>query len=154
MTNNKKTFFFSIILSLLIGLSSCEKEYDEVIDPIENRPPVISNLIAPDTLRLATDTLRIGLSIRAIDYDGKEDIQNVFFNSFLPDGSPSRSNPVYMYDDGNLLVNGDMIAGDGIYSRIIILPPSTSKGKYRFEFQAVDKKNARSNLIIHFVVVR
>ncbi|GEM_PF-1041348 len=156
-----KTFylkFYSIIkifvLLILFLLTSCEKKYDKVIDPIQNKPPIISNLIAPDTLNLSTDTLKIIISIRAIDYDGKEDIQSVFFNSYLPDGSPSRSNPILMYDDGNLIVNGDQIANDGIYSRIIILPPNTTKGKYRFEFQAIDKKNARSNIINHFIVVK
>jgi hypothetical protein len=59
-----------------------------------------------------------------------------------------------MYDDGNLSgISGDDIAGDGIYSIIIQLPPNTQKGKYRFEFQAIDKSNASSNILTHYIYV-
>lgn len=149
-----KIFAITLILSLIF-ITSCEKEYSEVIDPVQNVPPIVRNLQAPDSLTLhPTDTLKIVISIEAYDPDGREDIQSVFFNSFLPDGSPSRSNPIYLFDDGNLLANGDLNANDGIYSRIIILPPNTPKGKYRFDFQAIDKKAELSNIISHFIVVK
>jgi hypothetical protein len=149
-----KIFAIALILSLIF-ITSCEKEYSEVIDPVQNVPPIVRNLQAPDSLILhPTDTLKIVISIEAYDPDGREDIQSVFFNSFLPDGSPSRSNPIYLFDDGNLLANGDLNANDGIYSRIIILPPNTPKGKYRFDFQAIDKKAELSNIISHFIVVK
>ena len=56
-----------------------------------------------------------------------------------------------MYDDGT---NGDITANDGIYSLVIILPPSgVTLGTYRLEFQAEDRGNKVSNPIIHYVVV-
>ncbi|MCX8057178.1 MAG: hypothetical protein N3F03_06175 [Ignavibacteria bacterium] len=155
MRKVNKNIFSMLLILLLILFSSCEKKYSEVIDPIQNVPPIVRNLQAPDTLTLhPTDTLKIIVSVEAFDPDGKEDLKNVFFNSYLPDGSPSRSNPIYLFDDGNLQANGDLNANDGIYSRIIILPPNTPKGKYRFDFQAVDKKNEVSNIISHNIVVR
>jgi len=144
-----------VLIGLEIFLAGCEKEYSEVVDPIQNVPPVIRNLQAPDTLNLhSTDTLRIFLRVEVFDADGYSDIKSVYFNSFLPDGSPSRSNPIYLFDDGNFQVNGDPVARDGIFSRIIILPPNTTRGTYRFDFQAVDKKDESSNIISHNLVVR
>ena len=154
---NKKFLFKLITISIvsLLFICGCEKEYAEVIDPVQNVPPVVRNLQAPSVLNLhPTDTLKVTISIEAYDPDGKEDLKSVFFNSFLPDGSPSRSNPIYLFDDGNLQVNGDLVANDGIYSRIIILPPNTPKGTYRFEFEAIDKKNEVSNIITHNLVVQ
>ncbi len=119
-----------------------------------NRPPVISELNAPDTVFLQSQTVLIKMTIRATDPDGDSDIKSVQFNSFKPDGSPSSGNPFKMYDDGNASgISGDDKAGDGIYSIIIQLPPNTQKGRYRFEFQAIDKANETSNIITHFLTV-
>ncbi len=119
-----------------------------------NRPPVISDLIAPDTVFLQTQTVLIKMTIKATDPDGDNDIKTVQFNSYKPDGSPSSGNPFKMYDDGNSSgISGDDKAGDGIYSIIIQLPPNTQKGKYRFEFQAIDRAGASSNVITHFIAV-
>ena len=116
--------------------------------------PVISNLGAPDTVAIATDTLHINLSLQVADSNGLKDIDIVFFNSFLPNGNPSSQNPFLLYDDGNP-VHGDAVPGDGIYSQIISLPPSgVTKGTYRWEFQAKDREKKTSNIIIHNIVVK
>ncbi len=119
-----------------------------------NRPPVISDLNAPDTVVLQTQTILIKITIKATDPDGENDIKTVYFNSFKPDGSPSSGNPFQMYDDGNSSgISGDDKAGDGIYSIIIQLPPNTQRGTYRFEFQAIDRAGAKSNIITHLLAV-
>jgi hypothetical protein len=119
-----------------------------------NKPPVISDLEAPDTVYVQMQTVLIKMTIKATDPDGSDDIKSVQFNTFKPDGSPSSGNPFYMYDDGNASgISGDDKAGDGIYSIVIQLPPDAEKGKYRFEFQAFDRANEPSNLITHFMYV-
>ncbi|MCW8804269.1 MAG: hypothetical protein OQK57_07725 [Ignavibacteriaceae bacterium] len=116
-----------------------------------NIAPVISNLVAPDTVTLGTDTTFIFVSVDASDNNGLNDIERVFFNSFLPNGNPSSGNPFIMYDDGT---NGDITANDGTYSLVIILPPSgVTLGTYRWEFQAEDRGNKVSIPIIHYAVV-
>jgi hypothetical protein len=116
-----------------------------------NIAPVISNLVAPDTVALGIDTVHIFISVDASDSNGLNDIKNVFFNSFLPNGNPSSGNPFMMYDDGT---NGDVTANDGTYSLIVALPPSgVLLGTYRWEFQAKDYGNKISNIIIHYVEV-
>ncbi len=119
-----------------------------------NRPPFISDLKAPDTVFVQEQTSLIKISVKVTDPDGIEDIKAVQFNSFRPDGTPSSGNPFRMYDDGNSNgISGDDVAGDGIYSIMIQLPPNTQKGKYRFDFQAIDKSNASSNILTHYIYV-
>jgi hypothetical protein len=139
----------------MISTFGCEKEYSSVFDPVQNIPPVIKNVRAPDTLIVpGADTLKIVLSVDVSDANGREDVLSVFFNTFKPDGSPSSGNPFQMFDDGNVVANGDLVKDDGTFSRIIILPPGTTKGKYRFDFQAIDKSDESSNIISHFMVLK
>ena len=121
--------------------------------------PVVSNLVAPDTVsQLESGIVAINVSIAAFDSNGAGDIQTVFFNSFLPDGTPSQQNPIIMFDDGDPN-HGDAIAGDGIYSSIVKLPskvsiPPVPLGTFRWEFQAKDRENKTSNIIIHNIVIK
>lgn len=117
-----------------------------------NVAPVISNLTAPDSAQIDTVKILIFLSVKAEDANGPNDIESVFFNSFIPpNGSPSSSNPFIMYDDGT---NGDQTSGDGIHSLIIELPlTGVTKGNYRWEFQARDRGKKLSNIIIHNIVI-
>ncbi len=117
-----------------------------------NVAPVISDLVAPDTVSLGSSTTPILLTVKVQDGNGLKDIQSVFFNSFIPpNGNPSSGNPFLMYDDGT---NGDVTAGDGIYSLTVGLPPTALKGTYRFEFQAKDRGGLLSNKITHNIVVK
>jgi hypothetical protein len=117
--------------------------------------PVVSNLVAPDTVSLNTGlTTDINLSIQVADSNGLNDIDIVFFNSFLPNGNASSNNPFIMFDDGKP-EHGDAVADDGIYSLIVSLPPTgVTKGTYRWEFQARDREKKTSNIIIHNIVVK
>jgi len=119
-----------------------------------NVPPVLSNLIVPDTVAIQTDTSYISLSVDVTDENGLEDIEFVFFNSFIPpDYHPSESNPIRMYDNG--IGGGDKVFNDGTFSAIVKLPPQgVSTGTYRWEFQARDRSKALSTKLIHYIVVR
>jgi hypothetical protein len=120
-----------------------------------NQPPVLSDLQAPDTVSLSNQDQLIQLRVRASDPNGLQDIARVFFNSYRPNGAPSSGNPFEMFDDGNRNgPSGDETRGDGIYSLRILLPASTQRGTYRFEFQAYDRAGAASNLLIHRMTVR
>jgi hypothetical protein len=133
-----------------------------------NKPPMLSDLTAPDSVSIGSPYLLFTLTIRANDPDGLGDIQKVFFNSFRPDGSPATNNPFQMYDDGSesqifpapVFTSGDAVKGDGVYTLKIILFPNdpltgipTQRGVYRFEFQATDRSGAVSNTIVHNLTV-
>lgn len=118
-----------------------------------NFAPEISNaLVDPDTI-VVTDTIAILTSIVVNDQNGLNDIKEVFFIVYRPDGTTS-GNKIFLYDDGNLLQNGDQTAGDGIYSRIISVNQTNTKGTYRFEFQAVDRGGLTSNIINYLVDIQ
>jgi hypothetical protein len=117
-----------------------------------NRAPILSSLVTPDTIKLGNESQVVLLSVRADDPDGHTDITRVLFNSFKPDNSASGSNPFTMYDDG-LTSHGDEKAGDGVFSLLISLPSNTLVGTYRFEFQAFDRSNEPSNVIVHRLTV-
>ena len=118
----------------------------------ENLPPEISNtVIDPDTA-VVNDTTIIFTSVEAMDPNGASDILEIYFIVYRPDGTTNNSK-VLLYDDGNL-ENGDVVAGDGIYSRLIQVNQNNQKGTYRFEFSAKDRLGDLSNIINYFVLIQ
>lgn len=118
-----------------------------------NHAPVASIIQAADTVNLGNDSQLLTLRLRVIDEDGLPDVTRVSFNSYRPDGSASSGNPFQMYDDGTA-THGDEKSGDGIFSLLVTLPPTTQPGTYRFEFQAFDRSNAASTLLVHRITVK
>lgn len=120
----------------------------------ENFPPVISNLSVPDTAFIGSTIQLIYISIDVYDQNGLNDIEMVYFNSFIPpNGNPSQSNPFKLYDDGKA-DHGDLVAGDGRFSTIVQLPTQgVTTGQYRWEFEAKDRGKKLSNKIIHFITI-
>jgi hypothetical protein len=118
----------------------------------DNLPPVISNtVIEPDTA-VVNDTTVILTSVEAMDPNGQTDILEVYFIVYRPDGSTNNTK-VLLFDDGNSQ-NGDNVAGDGIYSRLIQVNQNNQKGTYRFEFRAKDRLGDLSNILNHFVLIQ
>ncbi|MBZ0200170.1 MAG: hypothetical protein K8H86_09905 [Ignavibacteriaceae bacterium] len=117
-----------------------------------NIAPVISNLTAPDTVEVLAPNSLILLSIEAADANGLNDIKSVSFISYRPDGT-TNGNKVELNDDGNS-ANGDAAADDGIYSVVIQVTPSNTKGTYKFVFQATDRGNKLSNTIEHHITLK
>jgi hypothetical protein len=116
-----------------------------------NLPPLVTDLQAPSTISRNAVPNTYLLSVRVADPNAPCDgIKRVFFNSFLPNGTPSQNNPFAMRDDGN---QGDAVAGDGRYSLTIQIPSNTALGNYRFEFQAEDQKGAQSTKLVHTISV-
>jgi len=118
----------------------------------DNLAPVISNsVIDPDTV-VVNDTTIIFTSVDAFDSNGANDILEVYFIVYKPDGSTNNIK-LALFDDGNL-EHGDKIAGDGTYSLLIQIDQSNDKGTYRFEFRAKDRSGELSNIINHFVLIQ
>jgi hypothetical protein len=118
---------------------------------IISEPPIISNaIVEPDTV-IADTAIIILTTVEAIDPNGNSDIEKVYFNTYKPDGT-TNGVETYLYDDGNL-ETGDVIAGDGVYSRLIQVNETNTKGTYRFQFQAENKARSLSNIINHYVLI-
>lgn len=123
----------------------------QFISSTENVAPVLSELTAPDSVEVQDPKSLILLQVKATDENGLVDIENVSFVVISPDATTS--NPIKMLDDGKT-ENGDNTAGDGIYSRIIEVTPSNTKGDYTFKFTAEDRSGALSNTITHTITIK
>ena len=121
----------------------------------ENDPPVIEQVIAPDTLIVDMPTVPFVISVKVSDPQGLSDINRVYFNSYRPDGVPASGNPFNMFDDGDRYgPSGDLVANDGIFSLSITITQENLKGTYRFDFYVTDRSNATSEVYQHFIVVK
>ena len=107
-----------------------------------NRPPVLSNLQAPDTVHTNAVSSFL-ITVHASDPDGLADVKTV--SRITPSGLVLPLN-----DSG---ANGDAVAGDGIYTETVSLNPIPPNGAYDFKFQATDNLNAVSNTLIHRIVI-
>ena len=118
-----------------------------------NSAPVISDdVVFPDSAVVTTPTV-ILTSVKAFDENGPRDIERVYFIVYRPDGTTNNSQ-VLLFDDGDFEGHGDQLAGDGIYSLLIIITPENTKGTYRFEFQAKDRSGELSNIINHSLLIQ
>jgi hypothetical protein len=126
----------------------------------DNVPPVISNtIIEPDTVIVTEPTL-IFTSVDVIDTNGLNDIAEVYFIVYRPNGT-SNNIKTFLLDDGSCcpippanLTSGDIAAGDGTFSRVIQVDENNAKGTYRFEFHAMDRLGELSNILNHFVLIQ
>lgn len=113
-----------------------------------NSPPVISDLIMPDTVT-AGNQLWFTFTLRASDDNGLDDIDRVFFTFVGATGEVIG----VMRDDANEDF-GDKTAGDGIFSYRSYFTEE-AKGQERiFTFQALDRAGALSNTITHKIYVK
>jgi hypothetical protein len=125
-----------------------------------NNPPVISQLIAPDSVFLPTggSPNYMKISVAVADSDGLESITSVSVTSYRPDGSIVGTLP--LFDDGSANVlslfnmpSGDDIAGDGRYT--LKIPVTTTLFPYYdFVFSAKDKMGAISNLLTKRIYIQ
>jgi len=119
-----------------------------------NLPPVISNLIMPDSI---ARNVSFVFSVKVSDPNGLKQVKSVYFQLFRPDGSQvvdNNNNPnLLMQDNGNEDIFGDLFAGDGVFSFKNSFSATAQTGKWTFKFRAIDYANALSNEIIHELLV-
>ncbi len=120
-----------------------------------NLPPVINELMIPTTVRYEQ---RIVLKARVADPNGLNDISNVYYELYRPDGSKMINSQGIsqfpLFDDGNTQLNGDETARDGIYTVFLTFPAGQPSGQWKFEFYAKDKSNLISDKTIHYLTLR
>jgi len=67
----------------------------------QNHPPVVDSVTAPDSVQVQdSSAILFTIYATASDPDGINDLKTVYFDTYKPDGSPSKGNPFPMYDDG------------------------------------------------------
>lgn len=119
---------------------------------VENTPPRLWGEEVPDTLTIPTgsDSTILQITINVNDAQSLADIDSAYFNSILPNGNPSGANPILLFDDGS---QGDLLAGDGTFSRKIKLLAGTPPGVYTFHFFATDRVGQRTTGPVHSILL-
>jgi hypothetical protein len=146
---------FKLVFQAQDKSNSFSAPVEHVLTIAFDNAPVISNLVAPDRVKInPTQTTKILLTIRVKDPQGLADIDTVQFRSFLPSGQEANNSPIQLFDDGKVDESGDVRAGDGTYSRNIFLPSQgVTPGDFKFIFRAKDKSGLVSNTIEHILTV-
>ncbi len=116
---------------------------------LDNHPPVIVSLSVPDSiLRPLSGSTPILFQLTAADPDGLQDIDSVYFRNY----SAITPTNFLMFDDGQFALDGDQTAGDGIYSRIVVIDPSNTLGRKEFHFFVTDKSGATATIIKYITI--
>lgn len=104
--------------------------------------PVISNLTAPDTINTSeTNVFTISLSVQ--DVDGLFDVVSVSLTN-------QNGNIFLLVDNGS---DGDVTAGDGVFTRTFSVESSQPAGDYLFRFKARDCAGLESNELQKTIVI-
>lgn len=122
------------------------KQFKFLLDE-DNVPPILNAVSVYETTPQGS---RITISVRVIDSNGPDDINNVFFKLFDP-----QNEPLY-YDEGNNIAefpllddgtNGDAVKNNGIYSSYFTFPEDAELGTWLFQIGARDMSGASSETI-------
>jgi len=120
-----------------------------------NEPPVLSNLVMPDSVSFGQT---FTFSIKVTDPNGYSDISQVYYELYRPDRTQVTNSQGIsefpMYDNGDTAGNGDVTKGDGIFTFKLSFPSGQQMGTWKFIFKAVDRSGATSNVITHNIVVQ
>jgi hypothetical protein len=119
---------------------------------LENFPPRLFNVELPDTVsRPSTGGVIVEVHITASDPQGLNDMQIVNM-TIQRSGGPA--NVIEMFDDGDFDNNRDDVAGDGIYSRALLVDNSSTPGTFYFTFEAQDRvANAAVAVVDSMIIV-
>ncbi len=123
---------------------------------LQNLIPNFMWVDAPDTLVLPDSGFSIIKDIRAKVYDpnGMNDIKWVGFNSrhVEPDTMLNNGNYIYLFDDGDEDLHGDVAEGDSVYTVRINFPWYAKTGLIEWGFRVQDFKDDYSE-ISHLVLI-
>ena len=101
-----------------------------------NYKPVVVAITAPDTLKEGTEAAYLYAAV--FDKDGTEEVNKVLVEVF--EASDDASVDTFsLFNDGNFIENGDVTAGDSIFSYKMDSSYAVGKkGAYRFRFTPYD----------------
>ena len=114
----------------------------------EGAPPVISMVVAPDTVRRPMQgepSALLELVAVVSDPDGRNNIASVEFWNVANPGTK-----IGMFDEGT---DGDAEAADGRYTRIVQIESSNEPGVTTLAFQATDRAGLLSDIVEATTVV-
>jgi hypothetical protein len=126
---------FLIVPILLLILTGCDKDFDNVVDvtPTIYQVTGISSF-SSFTYIVGDSTLTLSLNLNS-----SENVSAVFVNVIASDGNQLNNSPVDLLDNGNP-ANGDQVAGDNKYTNRFPLSRQNPVGLYRVNFFITDTR--------------
>jgi hypothetical protein len=145
-------YYMESTTGIMKKVGSAKFEYDNAQD---NIAPVISEQDIPDQIERG---VQFSFSVKATDQNGQADIRSVYYELFDPNGSQLVNSQGIsqfpLFDDGNTQANGDLIAGDAVYTVFLTFPENVSTGTWTFRFRAEDRGGKLSNELVHNLEVQ
>lgn len=121
-----------------------------LLDVRENAAPAISQVQLPSSLDLFLSEV-CKMKVQVTDPEGLADIREVRYQVFNPTEPRTPNQTDTLNDRG---VNGDSIAGDGIYTTTIGVGFARKRvGLFTFRFQALDRAQNRSLPIVKTLLI-
>lgn len=119
-----------------------------------NDPPVLLETIYPDTATVPiVGQNAVGFFARASDPQGANDIQGVYMDIFTK-STQSFDGQLVLLDNGNA-ANGDQVAGDGIYTAVVGLTPTSTPRTFELYTYVIDRQGLSSDTLkSEFTTVR
>jgi hypothetical protein len=110
-----------------------------------NSKPLLRSVAAPDTVLIPSQGDKIfQITASASDSNGVRDILEVTATRTYP----SLRNFSLLDDGGAGSQSGDAISGDGVFTITFTIPSTLSPDSLSFNFQALDKRGARSDSVV------
>ncbi|MEL6820967.1 MAG: hypothetical protein AAFP70_04330 [Calditrichota bacterium] len=118
---------------------------------LENLAPFLTNVQLADTIQLpATGQDTLVVRVQANDPQGLSDLEAVEVTVQRVGGTAT---VIEMFDNGDFTGTRDEVAGDGIYSRGLVLSQSSTAGKFFFTFEGSDKVTNVSAAVVDSLVI-
>jgi len=134
-------YFKLIPLILLFGITACDNIPDGVVEHQVADFKIVS-LNAPQTFKYDPADSLISVSIKIENY---EVIETVWITVKSIDGGINVVSQKELLDDGNILVSGDQLKGDGIFSSRFPISKKIPNGDYNIEYFVKDKVKPSPN---------
>jgi|GEM_PF-7051677 hypothetical protein len=111
-----------------------------------NEPPVLLEIVYPATATIpATGQNAVGFFAQASDPQGVNDILGVYMDIFTK-STQNFDGQLVLLDNGNP-ANGDQIAGDGIYTAVVGLTPTSTPRTFELYTYVIDRQGLSSDTL-------
>lgn len=111
-----------------------------------NEPPVLLETVYPATATIpVVGQNAVGFFAQASDPQGASDIQGVYMDIFTK-STQNFDGQLVLLDNGNP-ANGDQVAGDGIYTTVVGLTPTSTPRTFELYTYVIDRQGLSSDTL-------
>ncbi len=136
------------------GSVSNTLEHKLVLTGIPTDPPVVLSLDHPPVVQIPDEgETAIRFETEVEHPQGLEQISAVYLELFDSNGNQIGGDRFEMFDDGDEESSGDLVAGDGIYTRTFAINPNNQPDTYDVFTYAVDRAGLTSDTLSSQLII-